>query len=869
MNIYDYYNKEIPLEKPQNKLYISPAKSFHTQQSPFLTTPKIKNNISILQNFSQKTLFTQNIINKNPTINDINLNHISSIINNRSKKKLQKVSSYKINQKKTLILDIDETLVHSAFTPFNRPSDISFNLELNGLNKTIYVLKRPHVDEFLEELSNIFEIITFTASLSQYAGTLLDKLDKFHIIKHRLFRENCINQKGIFIKDLRKVGRDLKNIIIIDNNPISYIVNMDNGIPISTWYDNLNDNELMKLIPLLKYLANVEDVRPIIRHIVNRKINSIDFNIVNQLINGNKNNLVNSSKGYKTNRMINYAMISKNITNSLSNMSYNDYLKNLNNVNINEYNLQKCNIDLYNKFNKMAVNPVNKENNENTKKKNNKNPKKNYQIKLDLNNIINRIKDNNNNKSHKIIHIKNNTFNKNNNKLIKKNNFVKKIKNGNTNSKKKTNLYTINNNKIINNSRNNIINKTKNIHNTYLKKNIEEKESNAINEKNKNEYKKNKNFTPPKKFPEDTKINQNKKQNSDSPQDSNSKNKKKSLNFMKIIKLKKNQRNKNKSKTFNNAMQKYDKIISNSLPVNFTINNVNFNNEMTINLDIKIQTPKKEIKNKISTIRKGLETNDSKRNKNFVSKKFDKYNEKNKDKEKELNRNKAQNVTYISNYENKNKLEKKKDNTKSNIINSIKAFKSNKNLKIKKNSFNNEVNNNNKKEKKNKNINTNIKKIHKRKLKKDINKNITLLNKPIIDNSEYNNNIIFNDIINSQMIYPEKKFTSENAFKFTDNFTNPFINEHQQINENFKNYYFNKFNNGLSTSLGQYMKFERNKDLYNNSLDIFYPENSFNLLYRNNIITMKNNYNNSDYISSLDPYYYLINDNENSYLYNI
>ena len=56
--------------------------------------------------------------------------------------------------KKTLILDLDETLVHSQFTPFSRKSDIILNINIEGENKTLYVLKRPHVDKFLYELSN-------------------------------------------------------------------------------------------------------------------------------------------------------------------------------------------------------------------------------------------------------------------------------------------------------------------------------------------------------------------------------------------------------------------------------------------------------------------------------------------------------------------------------------------------------------------------------------------------------------------------------------------------------------------------------------------------------------------------------------------
>ena len=151
------------------------------------------------------------------------------------------------NVKKTLILDLDETLVHSAFTPFSRKSDIILNIYIEGQNRTLYVLKRPFVDKFLYELSLIYEIFIFTASISQYANPLLDELDKNKYIKYRLFREHCTFSNGIYIKDLKIFNRTINNMIIIDNNPLSYDNNRENGIPILSWYDNINDNELLKL----------------------------------------------------------------------------------------------------------------------------------------------------------------------------------------------------------------------------------------------------------------------------------------------------------------------------------------------------------------------------------------------------------------------------------------------------------------------------------------------------------------------------------------------------------------------------------------------------------------------------------------------
>ena len=185
--------------------------------------------------------------------------------------------------KKKLILDLDETLVHSGFNPFTRQSDISLQINIDGRAHTINILKRPYVDEFLKEISNYYEIYVFTASMEEYASPVIDLIDKNNIVRGKFFRQDCIFNNGLYIKDLFKVTNDLRDVIIIDNNPSSYVTNEDNGIPIKTWYDDLNDNELIKLIPLLKYLSNVDDVRNIIRQIVDKRNNEIDFYIVDKM----------------------------------------------------------------------------------------------------------------------------------------------------------------------------------------------------------------------------------------------------------------------------------------------------------------------------------------------------------------------------------------------------------------------------------------------------------------------------------------------------------------------------------------------------------------------------------------------------------
>ena len=174
----------------------------------------------------------------------------------------------KTHSKKTLVLDLDETLVHSQFAPFSIKSDLILKIELENQIRDIHVLIRPGVYKFLKKMSQLYEIVIFTASVSKYAEPLLDIIDKNHNCSCRLFREHCSIIGITYIKDLKKLGRDLKDIIIIDNSPLSYSLNHENGLPILTWFDDKNDKELYYITPILEFLSDVYDVREYIQQIV-------------------------------------------------------------------------------------------------------------------------------------------------------------------------------------------------------------------------------------------------------------------------------------------------------------------------------------------------------------------------------------------------------------------------------------------------------------------------------------------------------------------------------------------------------------------------------------------------------------------------
>ena len=100
-------------------------------------------------------------------------------------------------------------------------------------------------------MAKCYEVVIFTASLSKYANPLMDILDQNNVAPQRLFREHCSFYNGMFVKDMSKLGRPMKDSIIIDNSPTSYLLQPENGMPILSWYDDKKDDKLYELIPVL------------------------------------------------------------------------------------------------------------------------------------------------------------------------------------------------------------------------------------------------------------------------------------------------------------------------------------------------------------------------------------------------------------------------------------------------------------------------------------------------------------------------------------------------------------------------------------------------------------------------------------------
>lgn len=163
--------------------------------------------------------------------------------------------------KKCLVLDLDETLIHSQFNQVAKPDlEVPIQFE-DGHVKPIFVCKRPGVDAFLEFCGRHFEVVIFTASLASYADPVIDFLDKTKTIKHRLYRDSCVFAEGLYLKDLSRLGRPLEQTILVDNAATSYLLQPENGVAIHSWFSDPDDIELLgRLQPALAALPKASTV---------------------------------------------------------------------------------------------------------------------------------------------------------------------------------------------------------------------------------------------------------------------------------------------------------------------------------------------------------------------------------------------------------------------------------------------------------------------------------------------------------------------------------------------------------------------------------------------------------------------------------
>ena len=170
------------------------------------------------------------------------------------------------NDVKDLVLDMDETLVHTWQEGRGEAcptSESTFTVTVNEEGRTLklHVTPRPLVREFLAAMALNFRITVFTAGTQSYADAVLDVIDTKCVIHRRLYRNSCTKHDGKYIKDLSQFFDDLKKVIIVDNNPVAYSWHKENAIRCTDFINDLSDRELGRIAMFLISIKDVEDVR--------------------------------------------------------------------------------------------------------------------------------------------------------------------------------------------------------------------------------------------------------------------------------------------------------------------------------------------------------------------------------------------------------------------------------------------------------------------------------------------------------------------------------------------------------------------------------------------------------------------------------
>ena len=145
----------------------------------------------------------------------------------------------KSNKKYCLIFNLNETIIHNMNLPFGE-----------------YFFVRPGLFDLINKIHDMYEIIIFASEEKKVVYDIINKIDNKNFIDYILYKNHCIYEDGNIIKKLELIGRDMKKIIYVDNSEISAKYNKKNLYKISSWYNNIFDEELIKLG---KKLINIYD----------------------------------------------------------------------------------------------------------------------------------------------------------------------------------------------------------------------------------------------------------------------------------------------------------------------------------------------------------------------------------------------------------------------------------------------------------------------------------------------------------------------------------------------------------------------------------------------------------------------------------
>ena len=175
----------------------------------------------------------------------------------------------------TVVLDLDGTLI-ASFPPSRAGSLLAGAgrraAYVVGVGSTlnpagVCVVERPGLGEFLRGVSEIAEVVLFTAGLEDYARPIVDAIAARHgcpCPTLRLYRPATTAAAAYpCVKNLAALGRDPARTLLVDDTPLAFLGQPSSGVPVVPYRGGGDDGVLLDaLLPLLKEIATAPDIRP-------------------------------------------------------------------------------------------------------------------------------------------------------------------------------------------------------------------------------------------------------------------------------------------------------------------------------------------------------------------------------------------------------------------------------------------------------------------------------------------------------------------------------------------------------------------------------------------------------------------------------
>ena len=156
------------------------------------------------------------------------------------------------NKNYTLVLDITNTLINIKYA--------------NPQGQILIPNLRPGIFSFLNSVKPLYELVAFSSETREFSDVILNEIEKNKkFFDFKLYKDHCTLYKNRFVKDITKLGRDIRKIIIVDDDENNFVLNKENGIKIKPFLGEENNNdtslfELKKILILFERMG-LDDVR--------------------------------------------------------------------------------------------------------------------------------------------------------------------------------------------------------------------------------------------------------------------------------------------------------------------------------------------------------------------------------------------------------------------------------------------------------------------------------------------------------------------------------------------------------------------------------------------------------------------------------